>query len=683
MSLWREVTLDDRADGLLASPYFDWARSTDFTYYGGATWLPVLIELRDGKDNTAQAFAQLVQTLQASPEPAWAAQLRVPDVYIALPARVTRPTHFIALLATRKFLDDVYAGKNPGERIRGFELGRATAPSSGTAMPVASVASFQSTPRVVVAVIDDGIAFAHERFLSRDGTTRIEYLWNQDQPSTAWGGWNYGHEVTKRDPNAGIDKLMGDSRHGSLVDEDEVYRRSGDLDHAQPGHKSLAARAAHGTHVLDLACRSMQRPPADERPIVAVQLPVATVEDTSSATLAPQIYNGLLYTIARAGQIASDAGSGQLPLVVNVSYGMTAGPHDGSSALERALDELISGCNPVNAQGHPTRPGFRVVLPAGNNFLSRCHAQFALPASKSRQLAWRVLPDDWTESSLQIWLPGGAGDIVSVTIEAPDTSTTVAFNGGTAQALFNNQGLVFARAQYYLPEDTGAHSMLQLFIGPTADPTGTKSVAPPGLWRITVHNTGSIDLASIHAWIQRGDTAPGYPQRGRQSYFDDPDDVRYDAGGRALETDAPASYVRRAASLNAIATGRQTLVVGGFRASDGATAAYSSGGPVVHPPGRGLPSDDGPDALFPSEDAPAHPGVLAAGTRSGSCVAMHGTSVSAPQATRWLANAMASGQANDRTALFDAAQLKNVNPPVPPQRGGGGRLTVPPNRPRR
>src|SRR4029078_6774332 len=100
-----------------------------------------------------------------------------------------------------------------------------------------------------------------------------------------------------------------------------------------------------------------------------------------------------------------------------------------------------------DAQGHPAGPCVRVVRPAGNNFLSRCHAQFALPASKSRQLAWRVLPDDWTESSLQIWLPGVRGDISRVTIEAPDTSTTVAFNGGTAQALFNNQGLVFARAQ--------------------------------------------------------------------------------------------------------------------------------------------------------------------------------------------------------------------------------------------
>ena len=37
---------------------------------------------------------------------------------------------------------------------------------------------------VVIGIIDDGIAFAHERFRSSPTQTRIEYIWLQEQPAT-------------------------------------------------------------------------------------------------------------------------------------------------------------------------------------------------------------------------------------------------------------------------------------------------------------------------------------------------------------------------------------------------------------------------------------------------------------------------------------------------------------------
>jgi hypothetical protein len=682
MSVWQEFNIDTRAAGLLGSPYYDWAQATAFAYYGDSDWLPVLIELTD--DVTAEEFAQLASRLSASADPGWAAQLLVPDVYTSLPARLSSPTHFVAVLATSKFLNGLYGGEKPAEMIRGFDLGRRTPHSCGTPQALASTKQFKSTPQVVTGVIDDGIAFAHDRFLDQSDTTRIEYLWDQQVPSTVWGTWAYGREITKRAAMTGIDDLMKDCRHASLVDEDEVYRRSGFLDHSQLRHQPLAARVAHGTHVMDLACNSAQQPAADQRPIVAVQLPTVTVEDTSGATLAPQIYNGLLYIIDKAEQIACDAKAGQLPVVVNVSYGLIAGPHDGSSRLEKAIDELHMSCNPLDALGHPTTTPMRIVLPAGNNYLSRCHASFSLPAGGSQQLHWRVLPDDWTESSVQIWFPFGSVDAVSITITAPDETSSLPFASGFGQKTFDDNGNVVGRVVFHPPGDVGARAMVELFLAPTGYPDGGVPLATPGVWRITIHNAGSTDIGETHAWIQRDDAAPGYPQRGRQSYFDDPKYRRYNDGGRAVEIDADSNYVKRAGTLNAIATGTQTIVVGGFRPSDGAPATYSSSGPVLHPPGRGAPSADGPDAMLVSEDAPSHRGVLAAGTRSGSCASMFGTSVSAPQATQWLAERMAQGKSNDRNALFTAAASAPAPPPPPsPQRGGGGRLELKSNRPPR
>ena len=141
--------------------------------------------------------------------------------------------------------------------------------------------------------------------------------------------------------------------------------------------------------------------------------------------------------------------------------------------------------------------------------------------------------------------------------------------------------------------------------------------------------------------------------------------------------------VRRDGTLNAIATGRRSIVVGGFRRSDGVPALYSGSGPVL-PPRRGAPNADGPEALLPSDEDASHRGVLAAGTRSGSCVAMSGSSVAAPQAA-WLLveRAFAAGLAADRGWLYAEAVAKDpFNGPKPlPERGGGGRIPTVPNRP--
>ena len=108
--------------------------------------------------------------------------------------------------------------------------------------------------------------------------------------------------------------------------------------------------------------------------------------------------------------------------------------------------------------------------------------------------------------------------------------------------------------------------------------------------------------------------------------------------------------------------------------------------------------DNGPDAMAVSDDSHAHRGILAAGTRSGSTVPMNGTSVAAPQITRWIAERMAAAGNHDRAAVAKFAlqglpaspwpQTKTeanrpVNAPapdpvkLPPERIGAGRVEFP------
>ena len=107
----------------------------------------------------------------------------------------------------------------------------------------------------------------------------------------------------------------------------------------------------------------------------------------------------------------------------------------------------------------------------------------------------------------------------------------------------------------------------------------------------------------------------------------------------------------RASTINAIATGASPIVMGGFERKEMKAAKYSSAGPVS--PALGvLPAiSDGVTAMTVSEDSLVHTGVLGAGSRSGSVLAMDGTSVAAPQIARWVAGQLAAGNPGNRAAV--------------------------------
>jgi hypothetical protein len=145
----------------------------------------------------------------------------------------------------------------------------------------------------------------------------------------------------------------------------------------------------------------------------------------------------------------------------------------------------------------------------------------------------------------------------------------------------------------------------------------------------------------------------------------------------------PQSRVVRRGTINAMGTGRQAVVIGGFRRSDYAASRYSGSGPIVSPPGIVGPWRVGPDATAVADDSVALHGVLAAGTRTGSVFAMDGTSVAAPQITRLIAGLMTAGLASDRAAVQAIATTVDPAPPLPPRRGGAGRIEMPPRNPKR
>src|SRR4029453_5113477 len=156
--------------------------------------------------------------------------------------------------------------------------------------------------RVVIGIIDSGIAFAHERFRISGGT-RIEYLWQQEYPKPG-----AGTEITRGQINTALAAANGD--------EDLVYRRIGNLSYAVDGFKPLARRRSHGTAVIDLAAGEDPVDDVQNQPIIAVDMPDDAVGDPSGSTLRVNAYLGLVYIMNKVAAMLTPGET--LPVVVNL-----------------------------------------------------------------------------------------------------------------------------------------------------------------------------------------------------------------------------------------------------------------------------------------------------------------------------------------------------------------------------
>ena len=58
-------------------------------------------------------------------------------------------------------------------------------------------------------------------------------------------------------------------------------------------------------------------------------------------------------------------------VIINLSYGPTTGPHDGTAELETALTAFVTQYN-----GHRRKPKLEIVLAAGNSYLTEGHVVF-------------------------------------------------------------------------------------------------------------------------------------------------------------------------------------------------------------------------------------------------------------------------------------------------------------------
>lgn len=278
-------------------------------------------------------------------------------------------------------------GSRPGPGQSAAEAGQSAAgagPGVGSSSPVTGSApgseSGLSGQGVLVAVLDSGIDYYLSDFRNPDGSSRIAFLWDQTlSPEGSNGppeGFSIGVEFSKEQ----IDRAL----------------ESGSRESAFALVPSLD-RSGHGTSVAAIAAGSNPDP---------LLQGVAPGADLLAVKLA-NLQNGfprtteLMRAVAWALQKAQQLGR---PLCINISFGNTYGPHDGSSLLARFLDNAAESWRTVICVG------------SGNEGASFGHAAGRL-AQGSTETIELVVADYERTLSVQLWK--NYADVFRVTLRTP------------------------------------------------------------------------------------------------------------------------------------------------------------------------------------------------------------------------------------------------------------------------
>lgn len=639
--------LPNATDGF--DPYLIWAETDSFAGYGDKQpkWLPIAIELKTGI-----TVAQLI----AAASPKW---LHVPAVYTSPVAPVG--LRFCTARVRPAFFKALQPGGTLYTLVLRLELGlpaaqyadEPTGDSRTDPPPHSSGAAYQREAKAerllsgkVVGLIDDSLALAQANFLHQ-GKARTRYFWRQDAQGkgSTPAGLGYGHELTAADINAAMQANI----YNGLVDESAVYVALGlsTLGRKMPKDErffhALDTSVSHGTHVMDLAAGprrllaqvanlppTFDAPPswamanddASRAPLIAVQLDYDTVKDTSGGSMNVHVLDGLMYILSRCTDTAK--------MTVNVSFGTLAGPHDGTSLLEAAMDQLIALLH----------GRLKIAVAAGNSYQLRTHANTTLAKNKSAKLHWCVLPDDTTQSFVELWIAEGR-EGVEIEITPPGSASLPALKFGQSRMWTNGGNQPLCALIYPKTVATGRRGTCALLaVSPTFSFEKNTNTAPAGVWQIKLTNTGT-QAATIDAYVERDDVVIGTRTGARQSHFED---EWYDTSGNPdsfVDDPSNPSLIRRSGNFNSIATGSKTVSVGGIRITGSRWAHYS---PQKPDPDAARSQRPGvvkiPDAAAFSDENPATLGVNGAGTRSSAVVRLRGTSDASPQEARRILNSM-------------------------------------------
>ncbi len=212
-------------------------------------------------------------------------------------------------------------------------------PASSGCFPFVTMRTpFLNGRGVLLAVLDSGIDWSRRDFRKENGDTRIKYLWDQtlraDADFLPPAGFTIGVEFTEEQINRALRATTPEEQFALLPSRDI---------------------SGHGTAVAGIAAGYN---PEENYMGIATQADLLIVKlgipDELGFPRTTEIMRGITYALRKAEEL-------QMPLALNLSFGNNYGSHDGSSLLERFLDNAaevgrtaicVGSGNEGNAGGH-------------------------------------------------------------------------------------------------------------------------------------------------------------------------------------------------------------------------------------------------------------------------------------------------------------------------------------------
>lgn len=157
---------------------------------------------------------------------------------------------------------------------------------------------------VLLGIVDSGIDYSLPEFRNGDGTTRIRVIWDQTISGNPPEGYVRGTEYTREQINEALMEETLEQRRMIVPSVDNT---------------------GHGTAVAGIAATI-----ASEANLIVVKMGLPRENGFPRTT---ELMLGVDYIIRKALEF-------QMPVAVNISFGNTYGAHDGTSLLERFLDDI-------------------------------------------------------------------------------------------------------------------------------------------------------------------------------------------------------------------------------------------------------------------------------------------------------------------------------------------------------
>lgn len=311
---------------------------------------------------------------------------------------------------------------------------------------------------VLIGIIDTGIDYQNPCFIYEDGSSKIEYLWDQSIRGNSPTGLCYGSEFTNNDIS---NALKSDNPLLIVPSVDEV------------GHGTDLSAVSAGREVNGFIGA------APEANLIVVKLKQAK-ENIRSYNFIPEnvpcfessdVMMGIEYVLEKARQLDK-------PVSIIIGLGTNEGAHTGISYLERYMTSVAS------------RNGVCLSCCVGNEADKQHHTFFQLnSASPERDIEIKV---DNNENGFSLYIWSYIVDKISISIISPlgEVIERIYPSLNFEQEYTLNLSNTRVFVKYYLPVYQTSDQLTYIkFTNPTE-----------GIWKIRVY-ADVLLLGNIHAWL--------------------------------------------------------------------------------------------------------------------------------------------------------------------------------------